>query len=248
MGKYSLIAIFDKLVTTTAQNGYYPVFLFREDMTGFYLSLNQGVTEISKTYKKRKKDVLQIRSENYRAKITVKNDFNLKKIDLKLSNNQLPAKLYEYGNIYAKFYDSKTIPESDTLINDLNYFLSIYQELIYNDNEEINDISSNKVLEHKKLKYHYRIERNQSISNKVKKIKGYVCEACNFDFTNKYGDLGHEFVEVHHLIPISSLDPGEVEMDLVTDFATLCSNCHRMIHRLEDPSKLEELKQLIKNE
>ena len=32
------------------------------------------------------------------------------------------------------------------------------------------------------------------------------------------------------------------------DFAVLCSNCHRMIHKLKDSSDLEQLKNLIKKE
>jgi len=36
------VAILDPLITDSAQRGYYPVYLFREDFTGFYLSLNQG--------------------------------------------------------------------------------------------------------------------------------------------------------------------------------------------------------------
>ena len=40
------VSIFDISITESAQSGYYPVYLFREDMTGVYLSLNQGVTDI----------------------------------------------------------------------------------------------------------------------------------------------------------------------------------------------------------
>ncbi|MDB5159629.1 MAG: ATPase associated with various cellular 5 [Mucilaginibacter sp.] len=49
------IAIFDILVTQSAQSGYYPVFLFRDDMSGFYLSLNQGVTTIVNKLKYKEK-------------------------------------------------------------------------------------------------------------------------------------------------------------------------------------------------
>ncbi len=39
------IAIFDIDITTSAQRGFYPVYLFTEDMRGgVYLSLNQGWT------------------------------------------------------------------------------------------------------------------------------------------------------------------------------------------------------------
>src|SRR5690242_21961200 len=40
------IAIFDPLVTESAERGYYPVYLFREDFAGVYFSLNQGVTDV----------------------------------------------------------------------------------------------------------------------------------------------------------------------------------------------------------
>jgi len=239
------IAIFDKLITESAQDGYYPVYLFREDMSGFYLSLNQGVTEVAKTYKKNKRQVLKVRAENFRAKLNVREDFSLQEINLRISNSQQSSKLYEFGNIYAKYYDSRNIPNDQALVEDLNYILNLYQELIYNDNDEIQDISS-KVFEIKKLKYHLRVERNSRISKLVKDKKGYVCEACSFDFENKYGSLGKDYIEAHHLLPISTLEPGKIEMDLVDDFAVLCSNCHRMIHRLDNPSNLEEFKKMIK--
>ncbi|UQB70067.1 MrcB family domain-containing protein [Epilithonimonas zeae] len=240
------IAIFDKLITESAQDGYYPVYLFREDMSGFYLSLNQGVTKVAKTYKKNKRQVLKVRAENFRAKLNVREDFSLQEINLRISNSQQSSKLYEFGNIYAKYYDSRNIPNDQALVEDLNYILNLYQELIYNDNDEIQDISS-KIFEIKKLKYHLRVERNSRISKLVKDKKGYICEACSFDFENKYGSLGKDYIEAHHLSPISTLEPGKIEMDLVDDFAVLCSNCHRMIHRLDNPSNLEELKKMIKN-
>src|SRR5712692_10060344 len=40
------IMIHDRRETTTAQRGRYCVFLFRQDMTGVYLTLNQGITEL----------------------------------------------------------------------------------------------------------------------------------------------------------------------------------------------------------
>src|SRR5687767_7334577 len=35
------LSVFDRLVTDSAQRGYYPVYLFRHDGDGVYLSLNQ---------------------------------------------------------------------------------------------------------------------------------------------------------------------------------------------------------------
>src|SRR4051812_39997753 len=43
------IAFLDARETTSTQSGVYPALLFREDASGFYLTLAQGVTEPKKT-------------------------------------------------------------------------------------------------------------------------------------------------------------------------------------------------------
>src|SRR6266498_283860 len=40
------VAVFDRLVTETAQRGFYSVYLFRQDGKAVFLSLNQGTTEV----------------------------------------------------------------------------------------------------------------------------------------------------------------------------------------------------------
>ena len=241
-------AVFDELVTNTAQKGYYPVYLFREDMSGIYLSLNQGVTEVAKTYKKDKKEILRVRAENYRSKIEVDNGFNFEDIDLKISKKSISANSYQHGNIVSKFYSKENLPDETALQNDLNYLLKVYQELIFNDNEDyllLENSQNSQVTEKKSLRFHYRVERNTSIIKKIKNIKGFTCECCGFNFKEKYGKLGEEFIEAHHLKPISQLDFGTLKLNAIIDFAVLCSNCHRMIHRMEDPSDLTALRKLI---
>jgi hypothetical protein len=67
---------------------------------------------------------------------------------------------------------------------------------------------------------------------------GHVCFTPN-DFSERYGEIGKGFIEAHHLRPIASLQEGiAVTYDIAADFAVLCSNCHRMIHRSADPSDL----------
>lgn len=95
------IAILDTLITDTPQSGYYPVFLFKADMSGVYLSLNQGVTEVRENYKRDASNVLRLRAEDFRAKIDI-NESDILNIDL-ASNNQ-NARLYQAGNIIAKYY------------------------------------------------------------------------------------------------------------------------------------------------
>jgi 5-methylcytosine-specific restriction protein A len=67
-----------------------------------------------------------------------------------------------------------------------------------------------------------------------------ACEACGFDFRGFYGDLGAEFCEVHHRVPLSEAE-AEVETRL-EDLAVVCSNCHRMLRRAEPFLTLEQLR------
>lgn len=72
----------------------------------------------------------------------------------------------------------------------------------------------------------------------------YECVVCGMNFVKTYGEIGKEFIEVHHLYPISETD-GEHEVDPATDMIPLCSNCHSMIHRLTDPADWQRLKEMF---
>lgn len=244
---YPWIAIFDRLITTSAQKGYYPVFLFKRDMSGYYLSLNQGVTEIRNDYKREAKSVLELRAEDFRARLgKPPGGFTEDVIDLE-GDSSSTVKLYEAGNIISKYYHSGSLPSENQLREDLITILDVYEHLIYNDSSVSGEEEGavNGVENFKNLRLHYRVERNRSLIKKVKKAKGYVCETCKFDFKSKYGALGDDFIEAHHLTPVSQLKGKVLKLDAVKDFAVLCSNCHRMIHRLNDPSDLAELRKII---
>ena len=76
-------------------------------------------------------------------------------------------------------------------------------------------------------------------AKQAKKFHGHRCQACDLDFEERYGAIGKGFIEAHHLKPISTLAEGvAVTYDVAADFAVLCANCHRMIHRSDDPSNL----------
>jgi hypothetical protein len=98
-----------------------------------------------------------------------------------------------------------------------------------------------------KLVRHLIRERNRAVIEAKKQAAlratgRLVCEVCTFNFEDVYGSRGHDFCEVHHLLPLSDVD-GETETRL-EDLAILCSNCHRMIHR-QPWIQIEELKSLF---
>ena len=78
---------------------------------------------------------------------------------------------------------------------------------------------------------HYdRRERDHGARLKCIEHYGCKCAICGFDFEAKYGDVGKEFIEVHHIVPISSSE-GEHEVDPIIDLIPVCSNCHSILHR-----------------
>ncbi len=101
----------------------------------------------------------------------------------------------------------------------------------------------------RKLIQHERLEKTRSAAliNEAKRLfrlnNGRLfCEACDFDFEEKYGLRGKDYIEAHHKIPISTLE-GPVN-NTVNELAMVCSNCHRMLHRPPWIS-IDELKGLI---
>ncbi|HCN19301.1 MAG: hypothetical protein A3C38_06990 [Planctomycetes bacterium RIFCSPHIGHO2_02_FULL_50_42] len=249
------VAVFDILVTESAQSGYYPVYLFQENMKGVYLSLNQGVTEIREKYKDNPKHVLKIRASDFRAQIGPSlEEFQDTPINLAISSTSELAAFYEVGNIYAQYYNSDNLPSEDQLISNFRDMLRLYELLSYNENiptassvrEQDEPYISKGTEDLRKLREHKRIERNVKLSKAAKKNHGYTCQACGFNFAKFYGLLGEEFIEAHHLTPISELKGQRVTLDPVHDFAVLCSNCHSMIHRFEKPEDIEAFKRILR--
>src|SRR5206468_3631981 len=90
-------------------------------------------------------------------------------------------------------------------------------------------------------------ERNRGLTEKAKRAalqkNGKVaCQACGFEFYPVYGDLGLNFIEAHHLLPVSS---AGISKPKIKDIALLCSNCHRMVHKRRPWLSLAELQNLV---
>lgn len=144
-------------------------------------------------------------------------------------------------------------------------FDTIYKRISESDRNNIYNIKYSLILNHKDLEYveedevdlgfedltklriHKKIERDQNFINKLKKMfKSELCEACGCDLKKKYGDLANGYKELHHLSPVSENKGNRIKREK-KDFALLCPNCHRMIHRSEFVCDLEKFKQNIKN-
>jgi 5-methylcytosine-specific restriction protein A len=73
---------------------------------------------------------------------------------------------------------------------------------------------------------------------------GLNCTVCGFNFEAAYGPLGEDFIHVHHIVPIGAVG-SEYSVDPVKDLIPVCPNCHAMIHRVNPPLTIEQLRRVL---
>ena len=99
--------------------------------------------------------------------------------------------------------------------------------------------------EGQKVKYlGTRYERDHKARKACLDYWGYSCQVCDMKFSDVYGEIGDQFIHVHHLNPIS--ETGNTITDPVSDLRPVCPNCHSMLHKKHPPYGIEELKELMK--
>lgn len=90
-----------------------------------------------------------------------------------------------------------------------------------------------------------RYERDPEARRACIAHRGTNCAACGFSFELAYGEIGADFIHVHHVVPASQLGNGYV-LDPLTDLVPLCANCHAMAHHgVSSPRSEAELRHLI---
>jgi predicted HNH restriction endonuclease len=101
----------------------------------------------------------------------------------------------------------------------------------------------------RKVVISFRYERKPSLRNDAFKAHGYDCAVCAFNFEKVYGEWGKQFIEVHHIEPLSSGGGKSKKINPKTDLIVLCSNCHSMVHRKTGITlTVEELKAKLKKQ
>lgn len=150
----------------------------------------------------------------------------------------IPKKIFDTKN----YRIVKPTELNENVFNSL-YFLA--QEYVANDDYGLDsEFPEGKEIERK----HKLRERNQAVikaakdSFKQKEGKLY-CQVCTFNFHKQYGEIGCDFIEGHHTLPMSALE--EEVKTKINDIALVCSNCHRMLHRKRPWLEMSELKKLI---
>jgi 5-methylcytosine-specific restriction protein A len=91
-----------------------------------------------------------------------------------------------------------------------------------------------------------KYERSSKARENAVKYHGLNCKVCLINFKEKYGEIGQDFIHIHHIIPINEIGKN-YKVDYKKDLIPVCPNCHSMLHRKlngKEPT-IEELKQMV---
>jgi len=216
-----------------------------------FVSSDPQIIELSKTLNK-----LPIHSAELR-----KSDFrNPNGVAMKLANfTAIDSKNDSKGLTRYSQLDEKTFFEFNDNIGELKRISAVIIESINNEETinqlyKIEDDEDNYIIEgfegEVMYKLHKARERDSKLTKSRKKLvlkeTGKLeCEVCEFDFYQKYGDLGKGFIECHHTIQLSTYETNQKTK--LEELALVCSNCHRMLHRNSEDMSISKLKEVIKN-
>lgn len=160
------------------------------------------------------------------------------------THEQLIELLEEAGEAYA---------DANKMVKTYVSYLKLAEEgIAISDDELLADEESKDVeegiIKEGAVTYYYGSRYERSFANRKKAIAvhGVRCVGCGFLFEEKYGEHGKNYIEIHHVQPLHTLEEPEA-IDPVTDLVPLCANCHRMVHRRYDNVlSIQKLHHIIK--
>lgn len=216
------LSILNPAVTVSTQSGIYPVYLFRADGSGIYLSLGFGTTDLKRKYganiAKKKANELRI--------VIRKSDKRLsywdEKVDLR-SNTEL-GKSYEWASAGAKFYPYENIPDDDVLVSDLLELLEIYAEM----NVEANVKEAQNVNETLLLSKPFLLLAGISGTGKTRFVREQAKTSGQFDETYCLASVRPDWHEPSDLLGYISRLSGDAEY-VTTDVLQFIAKAWRAI-------------------
>jgi len=163
--------------------------------------------------------------------------------------------IYKYGNYqeYSKLYNEfivlleKEAKESNNTIaiENLSKINKIFNQKII---EIYPDEIEETLLEGAKKQIVVNAyERNTKARQECINKYGFNCFICGFNFQKNYGEIGKDFIHVHHLKPLSEIQQ-EYEVNPIQDLRPVCPNCHAMLHRKIPAYSIEEIQNILKGQ
>lgn len=135
------VSSMDDRITTSAESGYYLVYLIKKDLDAIFLSFGVGVTQFDKRLKgllkkkerqeKKKQVCEQIRTTIFhKIPDDIKEKMIIGNLPLNAATSDKSHKEYEGGGIFAFKYDLNSLPSDAQLKQDYLLFLNFYQDIV----------------------------------------------------------------------------------------------------------------------
>lgn len=122
------LAILDTEITDSTREGVYPVYLFRADGSGVYLTMGQGTSTLIHNHGRvLAEKMVRSKAQLLRDKIPELHDWDGN--DTELRSNSPLGRSYEMANVGSRFYDVNNLPSEAILRRDLEAILGIYESV-----------------------------------------------------------------------------------------------------------------------
>jgi hypothetical protein len=140
-------------------------------------------------------------------------------------------------NFLYLFGHESGLPSSSKQMQKIYNNLTKKQTIIYPDEIEDNNLFEG-------TKKQIIVNAYERSSQECINEYGYKCAICEFDFEEKYGEIGKNFIHVHHIKPLSEIDE-KYKINPIEDLRPVCPNCHAMLHKRKPAYSIKEIKNLI---
>jgi Predicted restriction endonuclease len=148
------------------------------------------------------------------------------------------AKTTEGGAAKIKHFEREIVPKYLTKI-DGDWYATDEDQYSYTPDVEREYYEGEK---RERLSSYY--ERDPKARKACLDEYGYICRACDFNFEKIYGELGKNYIQVHHIKPLHKIGK-RYKIDPINDLVPLCANCHVMIHIGTIERTIEDLRKKI---
>lgn len=189
---------------------------------------------------------------NEEDKVKVRNRVKIQYVKNLLNNPILLSDLQltesEYDKYLIEGQMASSMPLNPATFTKIISLLDNVESNVYESYpEELEENNIDELTEGKrKLSITYRYERNPLARQLCLQHYGFNCSVCGFNFKDMYGEIGENFIHVHHLNEISLIGT-EYKIDPIKDLRPVCANCHSMLHKRNPAFSIEELKSYINN-
>lgn len=117
------VELIDPEITKSVRSDIYPTYLFKYDGSGFYLSLQQGITKLPP------EKIKELESFKTQLLTDVPEIKYWNTGELQLYSNNEGSSDYEKANLAAKYYAKENLPNDDELLKDLMAMFSLYEKV-----------------------------------------------------------------------------------------------------------------------